>query len=277
MYLSWLFYKTQLEVSPEQSRINGRKSKGPITQRGKAIVAQNARKHGLLSSKPPVLASEDLETFDGIMQSLVDKYEPSDAIGWHLVQVVAMAMLKQHRLWAAEAASAYQQTQPKPTLKLPYNYLAVELDTEADKYSEYHPSNLSPEKSILLSTLEFLEFHQDMDKLISDVMNSESEEDEEEITEEEARSSICFQWREQLKGYLDRLKQLRHYPFKALEAEKQYFLATDEYLVKRRQLRDELRDRNQLSWIAIADADNTLAIAKGVNLYEVGVKLRKLP
>ena len=63
---------------PETSRRNGAKSKGAVTERGKEIASRNATKHGLLSQKPPILASEDLETFQGITQALVDQYEPEE-------------------------------------------------------------------------------------------------------------------------------------------------------------------------------------------------------
>lgn len=66
--------------SHEICRINGAKSRGPITQRGKAIASYNSTRHGLLAEKPPILASEDLETFQGLVQSLVDYYQPEGAV-----------------------------------------------------------------------------------------------------------------------------------------------------------------------------------------------------
>lgn len=95
-------------ATPETCRVNGRQSRGPTTERGKAIASLNSTKHGLLSQKPPLLATEDLESFEGLMQGLVDCYQPSTPVEWHLVQQVAMAMLRQHRLWATEAGLANQ-------------------------------------------------------------------------------------------------------------------------------------------------------------------------
>lgn len=64
--------------SAEISRMNGAKSRGAITQRGKAIASHNAVKHGLLAQKPPLLVTEDLSTFETLMQGLIDYYQPEN-------------------------------------------------------------------------------------------------------------------------------------------------------------------------------------------------------
>ncbi len=83
-----------------------RKRSGPSTVRGKAIVAQNATKHGVFSQKPPLLATEDLATFEGMIQGLIDEYEPHSPSEHILVQQAAMSWLRLHRLWTVEAALA---------------------------------------------------------------------------------------------------------------------------------------------------------------------------
>ncbi|MBL1174138.1 hypothetical protein [Pantanalinema sp. GBBB05] len=93
-------------ASPEVCRINGAKSKGAVTPRGKAIASRNATKHGLLAKQPPLLVTEDLATFEGLLQGLIDHYEPSTPVEHFLIQQVAMGMLKQYRLWGVEAAIA---------------------------------------------------------------------------------------------------------------------------------------------------------------------------
>ncbi len=93
-------------ASPEICRINGAKSRGPMTPRGKAIAARNAIKHGLLAQQPPLLVTEDLATFEGLIQGLIDQYQPENPVEHFLIQQVAMGMLKQHRLWTVEAAIA---------------------------------------------------------------------------------------------------------------------------------------------------------------------------
>ena len=90
--------------SPEISRINGAKSQGAVTQRGKAIASRNATKHGLLAQKPPLLITEDLTTFEELVQGLIDYYQPESPVEHFLIQQVAMGMLKQYRLWNVETA-----------------------------------------------------------------------------------------------------------------------------------------------------------------------------
>lgn len=92
--------------SPEISRMNGAKSKGATTPRSKAIASRNAIKHGLLAQNPPLLITENLTTFEGLIQGLIDHYEPENPVEHFLVQQVAVGMLKQYRLWSVESAIA---------------------------------------------------------------------------------------------------------------------------------------------------------------------------
>jgi hypothetical protein len=94
-----------MTAKPEICRLNGSKSRGPKTKRGKAIASRNATKHGLLSQKPPILITEDLETFQGIVQGLIDEYQPQAATEHLLIQQIAMGWLRLHRVWSAEAAN----------------------------------------------------------------------------------------------------------------------------------------------------------------------------
>lgn len=93
-------------ANPETNRLNGRKSCGPVTTRGKEIASKNATKHGALAKSPPILITEDLESFQGIVQSLINEYKPASATEQLLIQQVAMGWLRLHRLWGAEAARA---------------------------------------------------------------------------------------------------------------------------------------------------------------------------
>lgn len=93
-------------ANPDICRLNGSKSRGPTSGKGKAIAARNATKHGLLAQQPPLLVTEDLATFEGLVQGLIDYYQPENPVEHFLIQQVAMGMLKQHRLWSVQAAIA---------------------------------------------------------------------------------------------------------------------------------------------------------------------------
>ncbi|TVQ06019.1 MAG: hypothetical protein EA368_18060 [Leptolyngbya sp. DLM2.Bin27] len=89
--------------NPDQTRKNSLLSTGPRSTAGKAIVSKNRTTHGLLSQQPPLLDSEDYTTFEGVLNGLIEQYRPLGPLENHLVQAIAMAILKQHRCWSAEA------------------------------------------------------------------------------------------------------------------------------------------------------------------------------
>ncbi|MBD1911275.1 hypothetical protein [Leptolyngbya sp. FACHB-8] len=93
-------------ATPEINRQNSLKSTGPRSARGKAIASINATKHGLLAASPPLVQGEDLTTFQNVVQGLVDEHQPQGPTEFLLVQQLAMAHLRLHRLWGAEAAIA---------------------------------------------------------------------------------------------------------------------------------------------------------------------------
>ncbi|MCU0532307.1 MAG: hypothetical protein MUD14_00145 [Hydrococcus sp. Prado102] len=150
-------------ISPaklEANRRNATKSTGPRSPRGKAIVSKNATKHGLLSQNPPLLAKEDLETFQGLVQSLVDDYQPQTPVEWHLLQTIAMCIQRQHRLWQAEASILNEQMLPvipRPDIDEKYPWKIEREDKDNDEWSCYHPTNLKRERRILEWALEHLQ------------------------------------------------------------------------------------------------------------------------
>lgn len=95
-------------ANPDICRANGRRSRGPVTERGKANASKNATKHGLLAERAPLLSTEDLESFQGILQGLITEYQPQTPTEHLLIQQVAMGWLRLHRLWNVEAAIANQ-------------------------------------------------------------------------------------------------------------------------------------------------------------------------
>jgi hypothetical protein len=86
----------------EANRQNGKLSKGPKTAEGKAVSANNARKHGLLSVDivPP---TEDNEKFSEFAERLHEELKPESELESMLVErIIAMAW-RLRRLGTIEA------------------------------------------------------------------------------------------------------------------------------------------------------------------------------
>jgi predicted NUDIX family phosphoesterase len=83
------------------NRRNALRSSGPKTELGKAVSAQNARKHGLLAEE--VIAShEDKDAFVTLVAQLFEELDPHSALEEHLVQQLAVALWRERRLAIAE-------------------------------------------------------------------------------------------------------------------------------------------------------------------------------
>ena len=141
--------------SPEQARLNGAKSKGATTERGKAIAARNATQHGLLAKQPPLLVTEDLATFEGLVQGLINQYQPENPVEHFLVQQVAMGMLKQYRLWTVEAAIANLEIlRAQQQIRFPDRVVPPKIKlSELNDFEETR----TPQKTILLQEREVLQ------------------------------------------------------------------------------------------------------------------------
>ena len=73
----------------EQSRINGAKSRGPVTSAGKTISSMNAFKHGRYSNPSPILRIEDESGFRELQAAYESQFAPRSPIELRLVQELA--------------------------------------------------------------------------------------------------------------------------------------------------------------------------------------------
>ena len=100
------------------SRANGAKSKGPVTEEGKAISAQNARRHGLLSYLT-VVDGERTEAFADLCAELVDQFQPANEHERNLVDTMIISIWRRSRALGIETAGLSQlfrkQTAATPT------------------------------------------------------------------------------------------------------------------------------------------------------------------
>ena len=67
------------EKQLKANRENSRKSTGPKSSKGKAIVSTNAIRHGLLSNIM-VIRDKTMEEFEGFSQALIKSLQPKGAL-----------------------------------------------------------------------------------------------------------------------------------------------------------------------------------------------------
>src|SRR5687767_13838173 len=81
------------EAQREASRLNGAKSKGPVTAEGKAISSRNSFKHGL-DSKYFLLSHESPEVFEAMRATYYEQYQPDNLVEADLLDRYICAMWK---------------------------------------------------------------------------------------------------------------------------------------------------------------------------------------
>ncbi len=87
----------------QANRRNSKKSSGAITSKGKAIVAQNAVKHGIFS-KNLLLEDESKEEFQDLVKEFYDAFQPSGALETLFVERVISASWRLSRIIQLESA-----------------------------------------------------------------------------------------------------------------------------------------------------------------------------
>ena len=85
----------------ESARVNGSKSRGPVTGAGKAISSRNALRHGLTASQL-ALANEDQASLLTIINDYMDEYLPQGPTETNLVENMAYAKWCEYRAWITE-------------------------------------------------------------------------------------------------------------------------------------------------------------------------------
>jgi len=144
--------------NPDITRQNSQLSTGPRSQEGKAIASRNNTQHGLLAKAPPLLGTEDYTTLEGVLTGLVEEYQPQGPLEHHLVQQIAMCILRQHRAWKAEAVAGDKApAQETLTTHYPRNDKREMIIPGYDGRAATHPDILQDERRALASLLDTLE------------------------------------------------------------------------------------------------------------------------
>jgi hypothetical protein len=101
-----------MSLTPEQraeiSRQNGMKSRGPVTDEGKAVSRRNALKHGLRAEVLP-LPTEDPEVIQARADAWNTYYQPQSPVAQHLVTQCVQATLLADRVHRAHSATLSRQ------------------------------------------------------------------------------------------------------------------------------------------------------------------------
>src|SRR5579863_1044232 len=84
-------------MADNTSRLNGAKSKGPVTPEGKIRSSQNSLRHGLCSAQV-VLPHEDRSQFEALRESYLDRFQPADQPEADLVETLASARWRLNRV-----------------------------------------------------------------------------------------------------------------------------------------------------------------------------------
>lgn len=93
---------TEKQIKANQA--NAKKSTGATTSRGKAIIASNAIKHGLFSSRL-ILSDESINEYDLLLDDLIHSLQPAGTLELLLVEKIAVAIWRQLRLTKSESVS----------------------------------------------------------------------------------------------------------------------------------------------------------------------------
>ena len=86
-----------MPTKSESARINGAKSRGPVTEAGRRRSSQNALKHGL-TAQTILLPSEDPDEFHQLLDSYVKQFQPDGPVELDLIQDMVAAKWRLQRL-----------------------------------------------------------------------------------------------------------------------------------------------------------------------------------
>jgi hypothetical protein len=112
----------------ESSRINGAKSRGPVTPEGKQRAAMNAVKHGILA-KGICLNIEKKEVFEELMADFCTRLQPADNVEMRLVEQAALAQFRYERMAASSETAIFDLKMDHQAPEVAKQYESVDPPT----------------------------------------------------------------------------------------------------------------------------------------------------
>lgn len=107
------------ELKSATSRTNGAKSKGPKSPETRQISSRNSVTHGFTARKTVVLACENPEQFQKILDYYADTYQPGSPVEEDLVGDMVAACWRTHRLRMIETALLDSEIEREPSVAGP--------------------------------------------------------------------------------------------------------------------------------------------------------------
>jgi hypothetical protein len=151
------------ERSKTANRANARRSTGPKTPEGKAVVRLNALRHGLLA-RDVVLPGEDADAFEDFCNQIRANLSPVGPIEEFLAECVVNAMWRLRRLIRAETALLHSRV---------YGLKADRLAAQIRSFEMTYPSLLSfttitdkPSHAEATKALRQAEYERDRDEVL---------------------------------------------------------------------------------------------------------------
>jgi len=105
----------------QAARLNGARSRGPVTEEGKARSSRNAIRHGLLSDCV-VVGSESRDSFQQLLDLHLQRFAPVDEVEFGMIEEMAAAYWRLRRAWSIETqlltAGMEQRTEPSELARI---------------------------------------------------------------------------------------------------------------------------------------------------------------
>jgi hypothetical protein len=92
----------------EASRANGKKSRGPLTEEGKARSSQNSKKHAIRASRI-CLTAEDEEIYCAVFENYEARFQPRDQAEFDLLEEIVFYKFQMRKCWMQQSAALSMQ------------------------------------------------------------------------------------------------------------------------------------------------------------------------
>jgi len=103
----------------EQSRVNGAKSRGPTTERGKLKCSRGALKHGLTAKKHAILDIEDSAEYEHVYNAALEEFRPATVYAVRQVEKLAHLDWRIERVAMLETAYLNYKVNENAGIKTP--------------------------------------------------------------------------------------------------------------------------------------------------------------